>query len=496
VEAREPPRLPLDRHRVRRADPGRVVLVHRSTHRAARARRPQRGRGPLGHDLRRVPEDPPGVHFRVAGDHRRRAVRRRPGRRRRHRLPGARDPAASGGVQGTRPRRDAGRADELPRLRVQLLLDPAHLGRVSQAAARRERGAARGGGPPDHGGARGAGPRVDSVHEIRLPAALHLLAECAGLHRPADCRVLSAGGVVSAPERRGRAGGSVDWSRARDGAARARARAGPPPARHFVGVVRDRELPAFRGDPRGRGPRDRAARARACGGAHGGRRPLGGGRPRRGGDGAAAAQRGAVGGARGDAWRVVDRVRLSAAALALLAACRAAAPVPAPAPVAAVGVARAYDPARDLGALFPDVQLAGLFRDSKTFVDARPLLDPADIAARYAAARTAPGFSLAAFVHRYFALPPSPVDTFRADTAQTMEAHLRALWPVLTRAPPPDSGALSSLLPLPRPYVVPGGRFREIYYWDSYFTMLGLVASDRVDLVRDMLDNFAYLVRR
>src|SRR5581483_4147211 len=140
------------------------------------------------------------------------------------------------------------------------------------------------------------------------------------------------------------------------------------------GVVRDRELPAFRGaavrlvrgDPRGREPRDRAARARACGGAHGGRRRLGG-------DGAAAAQRGAVGGARGDAWRVVDRVRLSAAALALLAACRAAAPVPAPAPVAAVGVARAYDPARDLGALFPDVQLAGLFRDSKTFVDARPL---------------------------------------------------------------------------------------------------------------------------
>ena len=31
-----------------------------------------------------------------------------------------------------------------------------------------------------------------------------------------------------------------------------------------------------------------------------------------------------------------------------------------------------------------------------------------------------------------------------------------------------------SLLPLPKPYVVPGGRFREVYYWDSYFTMLGL----------------------
>ena len=37
--------------------------------------------------------------------------------------------------------------------------------------------------------------------------------------------------------------------------------------------------------------------------------------------------------------------------------------------------------------------------------------------------------------------------------------------------------AHSSLLPLPKPYVVPGGRFREVYYWDSYFTMLGLAES-------------------
>jgi alpha,alpha-trehalase len=43
--------------------------------------------------------------------------------------------------------------------------------------------------------------------------------------------------------------------------------------------------------------------------------------------------------------------------------------------------------------------------------------------------------------------------------------------------------------------VVPGGRFREVYYWDSYFTMLGLVESGRTDLMRQMLDNFAHLVR-
>jgi alpha,alpha-trehalase len=33
-----------------------------------------------------------------------------------------------------------------------------------------------------------------------------------------------------------------------------------------------------------------------------------------------------------------------------------------------------------------------------------------------------------------------------------------------------------------------------VYYWDSYFTMLGLVESGRTDLVRNMLDNFAYLI--
>ncbi|WP_416060056.1 trehalase family glycosidase, partial [Pseudomonas aeruginosa] len=49
----------------------------------------------------------------------------------------------------------------------------------------------------------------------------------------------------------------------------------------------------------------------------------------------------------------------------------------------------------------------------------------------------------------------------------------------------------SSLLPLPKPYVVPGGRFREVYYWDSYFTMLGLAESGQHQRVRDMLDNFA-----
>ena len=155
-----------------------------------------------------------------------------------------------------------------------------------------------------------------------------------------------------------------------------------------------------------------------------------------------------------------------------------------------------YEPAKDLAALFAAVQLSGIFPDSKTFVDARPLVAPAQIVARYDSARRAPGFSLQAFVQRYFEMPPTVAADFHSDRSQTMEQHIRALWPVLTRAPSHDTGAgRSSLIPLPEPYVVPGGRFREVYYWDSYFTMLGLIQSGRTDLVGSMLDNFAYLVR-
>ena len=186
--------------------------------------------------------------------------------------------------------------------------------------------------------------------------------------------------------------------------------------------------------------------------------------------------------------------RLAWAALAATACHSAPAVPPAPPSPQLVDVAAVYNPARDLGPLFHDVQIARVFSDSKTFVDARPKLAPADIAARYATERGAAGFSLKAFVDTYFDAPRAVGADFHSDTTQSMEAHIQALWPVLTRAPD-SADPRSSLIPLPRSYVVPGGRFREVYYWDSYFTMLGLVQSGRVDLVRSMLDNFAHLIR-
>jgi len=153
-----------------------------------------------------------------------------------------------------------------------------------------------------------------------------------------------------------------------------------------------------------------------------------------------------------------------------------------------------YDPAYDIGALFSDVQLSGIFPDSKEFVDARPRAEPTVIQARYDSARRAPGFVLKDFVDQNFVLPQPAGDGYHTVASQSMVAHVNALWPVLTRRPD-STDPSSSLIPLPESYVVPGGRFREIYYWDSYFTMQGLVKSGHTDLVKSMLDNFAHLIR-
>ncbi|MBP1475378.1 hypothetical protein J7I44_13780 [Frateuria sp. MAH-13] len=58
----------------------------------------------------------------------------------------------------------------------------------------------------------------------------------------------------------------------------------------------------------------------------------------------------------------------------------------------------------------------------------------------------------------------------------------------------PSKLPAEGLLYLPRPYVVPGGQFNEMYGWDSYFIQLGLLADQRDDLARDMTDNMLFEV--
>jgi alpha,alpha-trehalase len=62
----------------------------------------------------------------------------------------------------------------------------------------------------------------------------------------------------------------------------------------------------------------------------------------------------------------------------------------------------------------------------------------------------------------------------------------------LRRLPARAFDAAPGLLYLPRPYVVPGGRFNEMYGWDSYFIQVGLLRDGETTLARDMVENFLY----
>jgi alpha,alpha-trehalase len=65
------------------------------------------------------------------------------------------------------------------------------------------------------------------------------------------------------------------------------------------------------------------------------------------------------------------------------------------------------------------------------------------------------------------------------------------------RVLPDDPAKLDEqgLLYLPNPYVVPGGRFNEMYGWDSYFIQIGLLHDGETELAKDMADNFLYEIR-
>jgi alpha,alpha-trehalase len=58
----------------------------------------------------------------------------------------------------------------------------------------------------------------------------------------------------------------------------------------------------------------------------------------------------------------------------------------------------------------------------------------------------------------------------------------------------PDDIPVPGLLYLPNPYIVPGGRFNEMYGWDSYFILLGELADNRLALARGTVENFFYQI--
>lgn len=151
-------------------------------------------------------------------------------------------------------------------------------------------------------------------------------------------------------------------------------------------------------------------------------------------------------------------------------------------------------PDERLGELFGAVQLARIHPDGKTFVDLVPNNALRKIAREYEKQSAKSDFDLSEFVHTHFQEYIAATGSDEAlSEHDDPEAHIIVLWNKLTKRAPKGSG---SLIPLPNPYIVPGGRFQEQFYWDSYFIMLGLEASGRHDLTDGIMNNFLHMFHK
>lgn len=71
---------------------------------------------------------------------------------------------------------------------------------------------------------------------------------------------------------------------------------------------------------------------------------------------------------------------------------------------------------------------------------------------------------------------------------------LNNVWKELSRVKVEKKGTDSTLLSLPYPFMVPGGRFREFYYWDTYFILEGLVRSKMYTSAFNIVRNFSHII--
>lgn len=155
----------------------------------------------------------------------------------------------------------------------------------------------------------------------------------------------------------------------------------------------------------------------------------------------------------------------------------------------------AKSPDEGLGELFLAVQNDRIYDDGKTFVDLVPRARMRSIQQEYTLAKADPNFDLREFVSRHFYefAPHKAKEQFKTDPHRTISEHIHLLWDVLERRNRLNRG---SLIALPHAYIVPGGRFSEQFYWDSYFIMLGLAVDGRWKMIEGMIKNYAFMLRK
>ncbi|KAL9711247.1 hypothetical protein Ac2012v2_005787 [Leucoagaricus gongylophorus] len=163
------------------------------------------------------------------------------------------------------------------------------------------------------------------------------------------------------------------------------------------------------------------------------------------------------------------------------------------------------------GSLLQAVNIAHLFPDDKTFVDKPTSKPPQEVLANFQNISNLTYGQIISFVEQNFvgeghelearSLPdfeenPAFLSSITNPLVKTWSRTVHSIWTQLIRGT--NESTLcnsqarcgSSLIPLNHTFVVPGGRFREQYYWDSFWIVEGLLASELYSIVNDTLQNF------
>ncbi|XP_035699852.1 trehalase-like [Branchiostoma floridae] len=171
------------------------------------------------------------------------------------------------------------------------------------------------------------------------------------------------------------------------------------------------------------------------------------------------------------------------------------------------------------GALLNAVQSTRVFKDSKTFVDMSMKSSPEDILGAFDNMR-ARGQDIRSrevmrrFVSQWFSGPgaeledwepsdwqerPAFLNGIRDESYREWAEDLHGLWKKLSKRVSRDVRDYPerhSSMYVPYPFIIPGGEHREMQYWDTYWTVRGLLLSNMLETVQGILENFAEMVQR
>lgn len=168
------------------------------------------------------------------------------------------------------------------------------------------------------------------------------------------------------------------------------------------------------------------------------------------------------------------------------------------------------------GELLHTIQLSRLFRDSKTFVDLHLLSPESKVLESFHTLMTDTDKNptrkqMMAFLDEYFEskielhtwyppdFNPNPpfVNKIKDTKLKQFAIDVIGIWPKLGRKVSPDvekNPNQYSFIYVPKGFIVPGGRFKELYYWDSYWIIRGLLICNMKKTARGMIENFFHLV--